>query len=138
MFLAGRAANTFNTLWDFDSGSTLDYYKTTNPTSSDATIARFDITSILIGINENEDQDSELILFPNPSSDFINIEFVKQTKSNFEIILTDALGRTIVRKKYDKTEKNIKFDIHELSNGLYFVHLNSPEVQATGKFIKIN
>ncbi|MFL5765779.1 MAG: SBBP repeat-containing protein [Bacteroidia bacterium] len=125
-----------NTLWDYDNTSTLDYFKTTNPANLDGAIARFDITSILMGINDYDQEQSGMDVFPNPSTNSISISFKKELKSDFEVSIVDIQGRVVIHGKYDKNEKIIKFDIADFSNGMYFVHVTSAETNISTKFIK--
>jgi len=59
-------------------------------------------------------------------------------KSDFEVSIVDIEGRVVIHRKYDKNEKNLKFDIADFSNGMYFVRVVSAETAISTKFIKCN
>jgi hypothetical protein len=68
-------------------------------------------------------------IYPNPSSDFININ-TKEKVNNIEIY--DATGRKVIS---DIVSKN-QIDIRNLANGVYYIRINTDKNNLTSKFIK--
>lgn len=134
LYLAGSTINS-NTLWDFNTSITADYFKTTN-NNEDAAIARFDIDKI-IGVNEDGKLNNpDLLIYPNPSNDYINIKVGNVFKEDYTLHICDALGRSIIIKKYKADEAQLKIDITSLSKGIYFIRFYTKHKILSTKFIK--
>lgn len=90
------------------------------------------IASIQTGIEE-EVSLNELVISPNPATDYININSNSSLKysSDKSIILYDILGNAIL-KLDSLSDKTLKINLSELSSGYYFLRVGSK----TGKFIK--
>lgn len=71
----------------------------------------FDIIEVL-GLEENE-----LIVYPNPTNDFIEIEDLDLTKMSV-IELVDQTGR-----KYSVNAEGNKIDLRQLKNGIYYLRI---------------
>lgn len=87
----------------------------------------------------NDDVDETL--FPNPSQQFINLEFSLQEPENLSFYIFDVQGKMVDRILQQRCEegKNIlQFNIASLSNGIYFLKANDQEgrVVMTNRFIK--
>ena len=86
----------------------------------------FLITS-LIEISQKE---FSLLVYPNPSSDFISLKYSNAVKVN-EIAIIDINGKLI--RHYDQGVKTIK--TQDLENGIYFLQLTSNYGKYTEKII---
>lgn len=81
---------------------------------------------------------SEIKVFPNPTSDFVNIKFFG-TNERLKITLYNSLGavvKIITNKKYSSIQHTLKVDIQQLSKGNYFVHYQTRGISKTKKLIK--
>ncbi len=91
-------------------------------------------TTNLDDINETL---SALLVYPNPSSDFINLEFALESKVDVTIALHSFEGKllraTVLRNQSDFVRHN--FDISNLNAGLYFVMLKADNRIYTHKLI---
>jgi hypothetical protein len=83
-----------------------------------------------VGINNLTDIISAFNLFPNPTSDFINIE--TQQKSEIEIL--NIAGQLI--KSITANENTTSMDISDFAKGMYFVKVKTEKGIAVKKFIK--
>lgn len=72
-------------------------------------------------------------MFPNPSSDMINIQLPAGT-DNAKATLFDYTGRLVVAKELNIQDTGI--NINNLANGIYVVRVESQEKVGTQKFIK--
>ncbi|MFA6805885.1 MAG: T9SS type A sorting domain-containing protein [Bacteroidales bacterium] len=87
-----------------------------------------------IGLNNIENQDSFISIYPNPSSDIINIKINNlNTNGNTFIIISDIKGRIIDKKQIYTT--SITYDISEFSKGIYTISLISNDGKHTRKLI---
>ena len=76
----------------------------------------------------------ELKISPNPSSDFININYGNSNLNGLEITINNILGINLL--KFSPLEKN-KIDVSNFSKGIYFLNVSkNGEVIKTLKFIK--
>jgi hypothetical protein len=78
--------------------------------------------------NETNDEGfSNVVVFPNPAREEINVNFTNLTQGDLEIVLTNAIGQTVFHKKFENlmTESTIKIPIENLSRGIYFLNINN-------------
>lgn len=80
-------------------------------------------------INYNQ---SDILLFPNPTSNHINIVFKENRESEIHVI--DAQGRSII--SLSSTTSNNVIDLTSYLNGLYFISVNSNNSVKTFKVVK--
>ena len=75
-------------------------------------------------------------VYPNPTSDYINLNFTSTTTEDLQLFLTDILGKTIFSKTLltDKGEQNIRFQVNDLPKGTYFLQIvNNEEIISVQK-----
>lgn len=102
-----------------------------NPSSSIASIRKLYLEEdIKTGIDSNTEY-GELLVYPNPATDFINVKTVNDVE-NTQIEIFDMNGRLI--KVIDSIKKNNPISILELPKGVYFLRVSSSN--NTVKFIK--
>ncbi|MCF6280383.1 MAG: T9SS type A sorting domain-containing protein [Flavobacteriaceae bacterium] len=77
---------------------------------------------------KKESLDNKISIYPNPSSDFINISNIKEVT---KIRITNITGQTVMSDLID--QNNNQIDIKGLSKGFYFVEI---EGKKTIKLIK--
>ncbi|MBN4081837.1 T9SS type A sorting domain-containing protein [bacterium AH-315-C07] len=80
-------------------------------------------------------------LYPNPASNFINIEFELAEQSIYEINIVDITGNIIWKKRMSEKSTNHNESIllpHDISPGLYFVQLDIGSFRTMHKFIIID
>jgi hypothetical protein len=79
----------------------------------------------------------KLELFPNPSSDFITLQFPKKilhTSGQLQII--DSSGKKWRQASLTPEEQDFTFSVQDLPPGLYFARFSTPGVQLHAKFLK--
>jgi ELWxxDGT repeat protein len=81
--------------------------------------------------NNKLTQNSKTHIYPNPTSNLLNIEI--ENASNFEAIIYDVVGKEVGTYKNQKT-----IDVTTLRNGIYFIKLKTDDALQTKtiKFIK--
>jgi len=63
-------------------------------------------------------------IFPNPATSLINMEYFGNDMKGAEVLLIDVTGRVNKSAKQDlQNGTNTTLDIHELSNGIYFIRV---------------
>ena len=97
--------------------------------SSDAINATVVIVDVSIAENEKE---LELIVFPNPTVEILNIESNELIDN---IIITDLNGK-IVYLENNVNQKLVQVDVSELMKGIYLIRINSGNAYSVKKIIK--
>jgi len=73
-----------------------------------------------LGVNENETKKKNLIIIPNPTKNFIQIQNKLNSIESFEYKIFDLLGRII---KSGKSKYNEQINIESLTNGNYIIQI---------------
>ncbi|MCF8464709.1 MAG: T9SS type A sorting domain-containing protein [Flavobacteriales bacterium] len=96
------------------------------------------ILSSITSVEEKE-LSNHFLLFPNPSSYRVNLEFEMAIAGSVSIDLTDLSGRTVAQLIANRTISSgmfrMAFDVTEFSAGTYLVKLQSPQRTITQKLI---
>jgi hypothetical protein len=106
--------------------------------------------SSTVGISEPNTYRNEasLLIYPNPSTDFINLkiyQFENEKSNELLILVYDITGKQIKVKQEQiasptRNDFTFKLDISKLSSGMYFVRVvdKKNKYVGSGKFIKSN
>ena len=113
--------------------------QTNNPTETgaDPSLDVFDVDDFAFGefasLSTKNNSLSDFTVYPNPSTDFINI-------NSFDKIdgysIYDLTGRVV--KNSNPNSNNFRIDVTSLSKGVYLVKLNSGDKTSSVKLIKEN
>ena len=87
----------------------------------------------IMGINDYMVPSKCIVLFPNPSSDFITIE-TSELPTPSQLSISNLNGEELFTRQI--TSPKTQLDISSLPSGVYFVRLTCEKKAATGKFIK--
>lgn len=71
-----------------------------------------------------------LRIYPNPASDFINIEMLNTNLKDFSFSITDLSGKLLIRSENSK-----KIDVSKLSKGIYFGTMTVEDQKLTKKIV---
>ena len=87
-------------------------------------------------VNVTETQTS-LNLYPNPATNFINIDFDLDVSGKTSLTIYDVQGRLISTANYMLTEgsQHKQINISSLKNGMYILHIKSVNGEKTQQFI---
>jgi photosystem II stability/assembly factor-like uncharacterized protein len=64
-------------------------------------------------------QTNEINVYPNPTSDFINIEIGNNKTTVFHFSLYNSLGQMVLRKHFNNAKRIRKIDVQKLPSGIY-------------------
>ena len=81
--------------------------------------------------------DDNLLIFPNPSHDFVDITLSNHMEA--EVTLTDALGKIVKRQRMDMHKSNAlykRLNLLGLSPGVYTITVKSGSQSITKNLIK--
>lgn len=98
----------------------------------DGMMGQFVVEPNTTGINENIQQ-SEFSIYPNPVSDLLNIKFAMTTDANISV--SNVFGQQIFSQPISSAQDNIKVNTLKLNNGIYFITLQNGQVITTQKII---
>ncbi|MEA1873112.1 MAG: T9SS type A sorting domain-containing protein [Bacteroidota bacterium] len=93
-----------------------------------------------VGIEPDTEINSEsfIELYPNPSSDFANIDFSLKKSANVSIIVFDMQGKIVEHMKLDNLNAgnhHHTFSVQNLKSGIYIVKLDAGDYQKLSKII---
>ena len=90
-------------------------------------------------VNSASDRATEdVILYPNPAGQDINVELIGEYVGRVSVHITDASGRSLSRGNFEKTRSSFrkKLDVVNLPPGIYFVRLITDASESTQPFVK--
>lgn len=76
----------------------------------------------------------DILVFPNPASDHISIQFPDNIHSG-DIAIVNVLGETVLSTRVGNTNTST-LNIDHLSSGIYFLHIRSTNTLFTNKILK--
>lgn len=86
-----------------------------------------------IGLNENLTTPVHVKVYPNPATDYIEINAEAEI-SSWKLI--DALGKEVASSKYLVSNKNLTLDVSPFQAGIYFLELDINGQRITKQLIK--
>ena len=92
----------------------------------------------IVSVKEVQNHDThEMMIYPNPSYDDINLELWNRDKNISEITIMDIQGKVIRHETNQKTTFKFKINISDLSSGLYLVKVKDQHGKTySGKMVK--
>jgi alpha-tubulin suppressor-like RCC1 family protein len=63
-------------------------------------------------------------IYPNPSSDLVQVEFLEQSPSKVQIL--DLHGKVLLEESIQPNQARIQLSTHSLASGIYFIRTISP------------
>lgn len=94
--------------------------------------------NVVVGINK-EELSVSANFYPNPASDFINVDFDSPSGKDYVIRLIDAHGRVVryVPGRSQDGKQSEKIDLDNLSNGIYIVSIEMSGKSESGRIVVI-
>jgi hypothetical protein len=98
------------------------------------------------GIRELSEEELELgitnrpnmMVYPNPTTGDLNVEIIRVTEDDAELILLDATGKIIYRNTLETHQSEIthRLQLDDLPNGVYMIKVNIGEDVLTKRVVK--
>ncbi len=104
-----------------------------NGTSSD-TLVKDDYVWVEYCTDVNDNRNKEVSIYPNPASGFASVSFGGLTGS-VELVLTDAMGKTVLTFNQIDASKAYTIDLSGLSEGMYFATITADKQQVVKKIV---
>lgn len=121
------ACGSYSLSIDFDSGPAVNTYLSNG--NEDAYLLKLNHSSV--GIDEFQNSDIELSIYPNPSSEKINFEPIR---NEMKIEIVNSRGELVKGKLVNQDD--VEIDISELPQGIYFINLITSQKVYHTKLIK--
>ena len=91
-----------------------------------------------LGSSSYDIDDEEILIYPNPTDDYINIELDHFEYKDLQIEISDINGKTIKRFDSNIEAEILKINIEDLKSGIYFLNLLENSERILSKKIIIN
>jgi len=93
---------------------------------------------IITAVDEQEMENISINIFPNPTQDFLNIEWKSNTSSNeiINIQLLDANGRILTERTFNSSSDVMKINLQSFERAHYILRLINGRQIKTFKIIK--
>lgn len=82
---------------------------------------------------------SNVVLYPNPANEALNIDFTLENAADINIAIVDIAGKTVAAKSMNNTAEGVQtvgFNTNNFASGVYTVTIESTNGKLTRKFIK--
>ncbi len=96
------------------------------------------ITVTIVGIEEQTSENFNLIVFPNPAHEQLQLNYYLTSASSIDIDIVDVLGNRIYSEKQYKTAgaNQSLISLDKIASGAYFIKLSSGEFSISRLIIK--
>ncbi|MCK9612117.1 MAG: T9SS type A sorting domain-containing protein [Bacteroidales bacterium] len=91
-----------------------------------------------IGVKENISNNINMNIYPNPSSDYTNINLNLEKSSDVKVTVTNLVGQEVISKTYGKLingNHTLSMNIKSLNSGIYFFTVEAANERITKKII---
>jgi len=103
-------------------------------------IYQTNITSVgdVLAIDENQNQLVKINIYPNPTTDKVNLDFTTQKSTTATWVLYNELGKKVKTgsKKLIAGNNQISINMQNIKSGIYFISLEMDEETITKQIIK--
>lgn len=97
-------------------------------------------TSAMVSLNENEEPQLGLSLYPNPANDYLNVSMHLTAQSEVNVTLLNAIGQevgSVYNGELVMGNTKLTYDVSQLPQGVYFVRsVNATGATETIRFVK--
>jgi len=98
----------------------------TNYYLSDGYLLKAPIDTVMVSTRQyqsNEFVGDNFKVFPNPANSYISISLRKNNYQDCKIVVNDIFGREVLNKNIPMEKSELKIDISNQKNGIYFISL---------------
>ena len=82
------------------------------------------VTCLVDIISQTLNSPSSIIIYPNPTSEKLNIVFYSEIKSNFKLKVYDLIGKIVFSDIFLQADKK-EIDLGKLAKGMYLMSLEN-------------
>jgi 2',3'-cyclic-nucleotide 2'-phosphodiesterase (5'-nucleotidase family) len=92
---------------------------------------------IITTVEENLEDLVEVTIYPNPTSEMINIQFQTSPDKEILVYLLDAAGKLVKTDRIDVAMMNKTINMQDLPAGLYYLRLTKGKLINVYKVVKL-
>ena len=92
---------------------------------------------IITAVEENLEDLVEVTIYPNPTSEMINIQFQTSPDKEILVYLLDAGGKLVKTDRIDVAMMNKTINMQDLPAGLYYLRLTKGKLVNVYKVVKL-
>jgi len=134
--ITNNFTNTSDATANYPAGSTTIVTWTATDVDNNSATCSMEVTvGILSGIEDLNDENLSLILYPNPSNGLFFLEEIQNNINDIQLTIFDALGREIYEQSASLQTKML-IDLSEQASGVYFLHWSTNEENGIFKLLK--
>lgn len=85
---------------------------------------------------DNENSDMGVEVYPNPTNGIVNLSIAGNNSNSLEINIFDIAGKVVISKTHEPSTENVKIDMSELTDGIYFVKIYNGSEIIVKKIVK--
>jgi len=93
------------------------------------------IAQPLVGTKEPELLALDFVVFPNPSSDNVQVAFGEALSADTRVQLMDLAGRQMGAWTMQTGASSLSFNVHDLPKGIYLVSVNNENGRGIKKLL---
>jgi hypothetical protein len=87
------------------------------------------------GLSVSDQTVDSFLMAPNPSSDFVSIQFMEELNSDIEVSVLDAMGKMINTQKFSNVNSKLEMNVSNLSTGVYSVKITTNNGASTQQLV---
>ena len=118
-----RGADQLNTLYLKKGANWITPTQLFNDTMVVNTSMAIKIVGCLVGVDKI-DMENQVLVYPNPTSGFLNIDLFDVVPDNFNCIMYDITGRPVKIEPFETKTSHYELDLNFVKNGIYFLQVN--------------
>jgi hypothetical protein len=80
---------------------------------------------------------SNALVYPNPTTDALNIKLTQALTMNTSMVITDIAGRLLKQQNISRGQLSITVDVASLPAGRYFIRINDQQAVINQSFVII-
>jgi len=88
-----------------------------------------------LGVNDNVFNNNNFNIYPNPTTDILNIQTKEILPENISAIVYDVTGKRVLNVPLQNSDLN-NINVSNLSSGVYILQISGSSIDQTFKFIK--
>ncbi len=85
--------------------------------------------------NINEFDNTEVKVYPNPATSFVNVDVTSEEIQQFNVKMVDMMGKTVYVDQFISGSDPYTINVNNFAKGVYFLHLNSENGQMVQKIV---
>jgi hypothetical protein len=135
----GAVVGTGNDLKVSPTETTTYYGQWTNSCyNSDCAYITIVLGNCATGIGDIAQGFSDLIIYPNPTTDIVYMKSSDNSYKDIEVALIDMAGKVLYQKEYNQFGTDIQYsvDLSEMPSGMYFLRVRNSEMIRYEKVMK--